>query len=135
MHTNACLIYDNAFYTYSKKSKICLILPIPAEDSQRVTCQVKAADRDAELVTQAVMDSKGTMERVVSAWETYNNCMASLQTWLAQKTQPDAQIPLAETQVGIFQRFIRAITSIYVLTVHLVTIKCKPCLQFFVWLL
>lgn len=85
-----------------KKSKTnCLILPIPAEDSQRVTCQVKAAGRDAELVTQAVMDSKGTMERVVSAWETYNHCMASLQTWLAQKTQSDVQTPLAETQVGI----------------------------------
>lgn len=102
MHTNACLIYDNAFETYSKKNKICLILPIPAGDSQRVTCQVKAADRDAELVVQAVMSSKETMERVVSAWETYNNCMASLQMWLTQKTQSDAQIPPAETRVGIF---------------------------------
>ncbi|XP_070706002.1 nesprin-2a [Pempheris klunzingeri] len=52
------------------------------DDSQHVTHQVKEAESEAELVIQAVTAVRGTMEKVVSAWETYNKCLASLQTWL-----------------------------------------------------
>ncbi|XP_056219440.1 nesprin-2-like [Seriola aureovittata] len=60
------------------------------EDSQRVNRQVKEAENEAESVSQAVPAVKGMMERVVSAWETYNKCLTSLQTWLTQNTQSPA---------------------------------------------
>ncbi|XP_059211817.1 nesprin-1 [Centropristis striata] len=68
------------------------------EDSQLVTRQVKEAESEAEVVTQAVTAVRGTMERVVSAWDTYNKCLTSLQTWLAQQIQTHAQSPAAGTQ-------------------------------------
>ncbi|XP_034436669.1 nesprin-1-like [Hippoglossus hippoglossus] len=60
------------------------------EDSQLVHRQVKEAESEAESVEQAVTAVRGTMERVMSAWETYNLSLASLQTWLAQTTQTPA---------------------------------------------
>lgn len=71
----------------------------PGEGLQRVTRQVKEAESEAELVAQAVTAVRGTMERVVSAWATYNNCLASLQTWLAQRIESHTQCPAAGTQV------------------------------------
>ncbi|XP_054474146.1 nesprin-2-like [Anoplopoma fimbria] len=75
--------------TYTSKAAL-------GEDSQLVSRQVKKAESEAELVTQAVTAVRGMMERTVSAWETYNKCLTSLQTWLAQKTLSPAQS--AETQ-------------------------------------
>ncbi|XP_022621783.1 nesprin-1-like [Seriola dumerili] len=69
------------------------------EDSQHVNRQVKEAENEAESVSQAVPAAKGMMERVVSAWETYNKCLTSLQTWLTQNTQSQTQAPAAGTQV------------------------------------
>lgn len=79
----------------------------PGEGSQCVTRQVKEAESEAELVAQAVTAVREMMERVVSAWETYNNCITTLQTWLAQKIHSHTQSPAAGTQVisalfGIF---------------------------------
>ncbi|XP_044232894.1 nesprin-2-like isoform X4 [Thunnus albacares] len=62
-----------------------------ALDSQLVTRQVKEAESEAALVTQAVTTVRTMMERVVSAWETYDKCLTSLHTWLAQKTQSAAE--------------------------------------------
>lgn len=75
---------------YLKQNFLCSYSP--GEDSKSVTLQVKEAESEAELVTHAVMAVKGTMERTVSAWETYNKCLSSLQTWLEQtiQTQPTA---------------------------------------------
>lgn len=79
----------------------------PGEGSQCVTRQVNEAESESELVSQAVTAVRGMMERVVSAWETYNTCITSLQTWLAQKIHSHTQSPAAGTQVispflGIF---------------------------------
>lgn len=74
-------------------------LPSPGEDSQLVARQVKEAESDAEIVTQAVMAVRGTMERTVSAWETHNKCLASLQTWLEQTIQSQTQPTAEGTQV------------------------------------
>lgn len=68
---------------------------------------MKEAGSEAELVTRAVTAARGTMERVASAWKTYNDCMTSLQTWLAQKMHSHGQNPLAETQVtALFKDFV-----------------------------
>ncbi|GLD49701.1 nesprin-2-like protein [Lates japonicus] len=67
-------------------------------DSQLVNRQVKEAESEAELVTQAVTAMRGMMERVVSAWETYNKCLVSLQTWLSQTAQSQTQSAPEGTQ-------------------------------------
>ncbi|KAK1889404.1 Nesprin-2 [Dissostichus eleginoides] len=67
------------------------------EDSQLVARQVKEAENEVEQITQPVTAVRWTMERVVSAWEIYNKCLSSLQTWLAQKHSP-AQCPAAGTK-------------------------------------
>lgn len=91
---------QNPILFISKKQDFDLhILHSPGEDSQLVTRQLKEAEGEAELVTQAVTAVRGTMERVVSAWETYNKCLTSLQTWLAQQIQSHTQSSAAETQV------------------------------------
>ncbi|XP_068564553.1 nesprin-2a [Cebidichthys violaceus] len=77
--------------TYTSKAAL-------GEDSQLVTRQVKEAESEAELVTQAVTAVRGMMERAVSAWEAYNKCLTSLQTWLAQNTLSHAQSPPHGTQ-------------------------------------
>ncbi|XP_078030046.1 nesprin-2a isoform X4 [Epinephelus lanceolatus] len=67
-------------------------------DSQLVTRQVKEAESEAELATQVVTAVRGTMERVLSAWETYDKCLTALQTWLAQEIQSSTQSPAAGTK-------------------------------------
>ncbi|KAG8011392.1 Nesprin-2 [Nibea albiflora] len=58
----------------------CASAGLAFADSQRAARQVKEAESEAESVTQAATAVRVTMERVVSAWETYNSCIASLQT-------------------------------------------------------
>lgn len=60
---------------------------------------MKEAESEADSLTQAVTAVRGTMERVVSAWETYNSCITSLQTWLAQRIHSHGQSPAAGMQV------------------------------------
>lgn len=71
-----------------------VFLPPLGEDSPLITCQLKEAETEAELIKQAVTTVRGMMERVASSWETYNSCMSSLQTWLAQKTDLHDQVCL-----------------------------------------
>lgn len=73
--------------------------PSQGNDSQLVTRQVKEAESEAELATQVVTAVRGTMERVVSAWETYDKCLTALQTWLAQEIQSSTHSPAAGTKV------------------------------------
>lgn len=63
---------------------------------------MKKVESEIELVTQAVTAVRGTLERVVSAWETYNNCMTSLQSLLAQKMDSHAQHSLVEVPSALF---------------------------------
>ncbi|XP_076613023.1 nesprin-2a [Chaetodon auriga] len=92
------LILMDALQNLKEKANAYTSKAALGEGSQRVTRQVKEAESEAELVTQAVAAVRGTMERVVSAWETYNSCLTSLQTWLAQKMESHAQCPAAGTQ-------------------------------------
>lgn len=48
-------------------------LPGPG-NGHYIASQVKAAEREAEWVSHAVMDAKGAMEQATSAWETYDSC-------------------------------------------------------------
>ncbi|KAM6906809.1 nesprin-2a [Lycodopsis pacificus] len=92
------LILMDALQNLKEKAKTYTSKAALGEDSQLVTRQVKEAESEAELVTQAVTAVRGVMERAVSAWEAYNKCLASLQTWLAQKTLSHAQSPPVGTQ-------------------------------------
>ncbi|XP_044023969.1 nesprin-2 isoform X2 [Siniperca chuatsi] len=90
------LIVMDALQNLKEKANAYTSKAALGQDCQLVTRQVKEAEREAELVTQAVTAVRGTMERVVSAWETYSNCLTSLQTWLAQKIH--SQTPAVGTQ-------------------------------------
>ncbi|XP_060907682.1 nesprin-2-like isoform X3 [Labrus mixtus] len=79
------LILMDALQKLQKKANAYTSKAALSEDSQIVTRQVKEAEREAELIQQAVTAVRGTMERVASEWETYNDCMTSLQTWLTQQ--------------------------------------------------
>ncbi|XP_073348539.1 nesprin-1-like [Pagrus major] len=92
------LILMDALQNLKEKANAYTSKAALGEGSQLVTRQVKEAESEAELVAQAVTAVRGMMERVVSAWETYNNCITSLQTWLAQKIHSHTQSPAAGTQ-------------------------------------
>ncbi|KAM9339272.1 nesprin-2a [Symphorus nematophorus] len=92
------LILIDALQNLKEKANAYTSKAALGEGCQRVTRQVKEAESEAELVRQAVTAVRGTMERVVSAWETYSNCITSLQTWLAQETHSHAQAPAAGMQ-------------------------------------
>ncbi|XP_078146197.1 nesprin-2-like [Centroberyx gerrardi] len=77
--------------TYTSKAAL-------GEDAQLVGRQVKEAESEAALVTEAVTAVRGTMERVLSAWEAYDKRLPSLQAWLTEKAQPQAQPPAVATQ-------------------------------------
>lgn len=62
---------------------------------------MKEAEREAESVVQAVPAARGTMQRVLSAWEIFNKCLTSLQIWLTQITQAQTESPAAGSQVII----------------------------------
>ncbi|XP_029351666.1 nesprin-2a isoform X2 [Echeneis naucrates] len=78
------LILMDDLQNLKEKANACTSKAALGEDSQLVNRQVKEAEREVELVTQAVPAVRGMMERVVSAWEIYSKCFTSLQTWLAQ---------------------------------------------------
>ncbi|KAI1897763.1 hypothetical protein AGOR_G00086620 [Albula goreensis] len=56
-----------------------------AEDSKRVSRQLKEAEVDTGVRIEAVIGAKSTMERILSAWDTYNNSLSSVQAWLGQE--------------------------------------------------
>ncbi|XP_035851599.1 nesprin-2 [Sander lucioperca] len=92
------LILMDALQTLKGKANAYTSKAALGEDSHLVTRQVKEAESEAELLTQAVAAVRGTMERVFSAWETYNQCLTSLQTWLAQKIHLHALSLTVETE-------------------------------------
>ncbi|KAK5903259.1 hypothetical protein CgunFtcFv8_007055 [Champsocephalus gunnari] len=91
------LILMDSLQTLKEKANNYSSKAALGEDSQLVARQVKEAELEVEQITQPVTAVRWTMERVVSAWEMYNKCLSSLQTWLAQKHSP-AQCPAAGTK-------------------------------------
>ncbi|KAF1376843.1 hypothetical protein PFLUV_G00215650 [Perca fluviatilis] len=92
------LILMDALQTLKEKANAYTSKAALGEDSHLVTRQVKEAESEAELLAQAVAAVRGTMERVFSAWETYSQCLTSLQTWLAQKIHLHAPSLAVETE-------------------------------------
>ncbi|XP_031729025.1 nesprin-2-like, partial [Anarrhichthys ocellatus] len=62
---------------YSSKSAL-------AADYQHVSQHVKQLDEDTAVVLQDVTKTKSAMGRVLSAWDSYSDCLSSLQAWLEQ---------------------------------------------------
>ncbi|XP_067239735.1 nesprin-2-like isoform X9 [Chanodichthys erythropterus] len=63
-----------------------------ADDSPVVNRQVKEADSETGVSTEAAEVVKSTMERVLAAWESYKDCLYLLQVWLGQEGQSQAQV-------------------------------------------
>ncbi|RXN16323.1 nesprin-2-like protein [Labeo rohita] len=70
--------------SYTKKAAL-------AEDSPVVNRQVKEADTETEITTEAAEAVRSTMERVLTAWESYKDCLYLLQVWLGQEEQSKVQ--------------------------------------------
>ncbi|KAG7509989.1 nesprin-2-like [Solea senegalensis] len=64
---------------YSSKSAL-------AADYQHVSQQVKQLEEDTAVVLEEVTATKSTMGRVLSAWDSYSDCLSSLQAWLEQSS-------------------------------------------------
>ncbi|XP_043093802.1 nesprin-2 isoform X3 [Puntigrus tetrazona] len=62
-----------------------------ADDSPVVNRQVKEADSETGVSTEAAEAVRSTMERVLAAWESYKDCLYLLQVWLGQEKQVEAQ--------------------------------------------
>ncbi|KAF4099427.1 hypothetical protein G5714_019553 [Onychostoma macrolepis] len=62
-----------------------------ADDSPVVNRQVKEADSETGVSTEAAESVRSTMERVLAAWESYKNCLYLLQVWLGQEKLAEAQ--------------------------------------------
>ncbi|XP_074540850.1 nesprin-2a [Halichoeres trimaculatus] len=80
------LILMDALQNLKTKANVYTSKAALSEDSQLITRCIKEAESEAEFIKQTVTAVRGTMERVASSWETYNSCLSSLQTWLAQET-------------------------------------------------
>ncbi|KAK2855974.1 hypothetical protein Q5P01_004709 [Channa striata] len=97
-HQGMPLILMDALQNLKESANVCTSEAALGGDSQLVTRQVKEAESEVELVIQTAMAVRGTMERTVSAWKTYNVCLTSLQTWLEQTAQTLIQTPDVTTQ-------------------------------------
>ncbi|CAB1413946.1 unnamed protein product [Pleuronectes platessa] len=84
------VILTDALQNLKEKANAYTSKAALGEDSQLVHRQVKEAESEAESVERAVTAVRGTMDRVMSAWDTYNRSLVSLQTWLTQTTQTPA---------------------------------------------
>ncbi|XP_030628013.1 nesprin-2a [Chanos chanos] len=58
-----------------------------AEDSGRVNRQVKEAESEVTLNSEAAEAVKDTLGRVLLTWESYKDCLHLLQVWLGQQSQ------------------------------------------------
>ncbi|XP_058468686.1 nesprin-2-like isoform X4 [Solea solea] len=94
-HQGLILILMDSLQNLKEKANAYTSKAALGEDSQLVQRQVKEAEMEAELLTEAATTVRGRMERVASAWNTYSKCLPSLQTWLSQSETPS---PAAGTQ-------------------------------------
>lgn len=72
--------------------------PFPASDYLHVSQQVKQLEEDTIEVLEEVKTVKCTMGRVLSAWDSYCDCLSSLQAWLQQGSRPHSLDRRAEVQ-------------------------------------
>lgn len=76
-----------------------LLVPI-ADDAQMVSRQVKEVEAETSTIAEGVMMARGTMGRVLAAWESYRDCLFSMQVWLGQQTEAtDATVKEVGTHV------------------------------------
>ncbi|KTG32142.1 hypothetical protein cypCar_00008447, partial [Cyprinus carpio] len=66
-------------------------LSFPASDSPVVNRQVKEADSETGVGTEAAEAVRSTMERVLAAWVSYKDCLYLLQACLGQEGQSEEQ--------------------------------------------
>lgn len=69
-----------------------------AADYSHAREQVKELEEETTLVLQEVTAAKSTMGRVLSAWDSYSDCLSSLQAWLEQGSSTHTHRHLAEVQ-------------------------------------
>ncbi|XP_052390559.1 nesprin-2 isoform X4 [Carassius gibelio] len=62
-----------------------------AEDVPVVNRQVKEANSETGVSTEAAEAVRSTMERVLAAWVSYKDCLYLLQVWLGQEGQSEEQ--------------------------------------------
>ncbi|XP_039874015.1 nesprin-2 isoform X3 [Simochromis diagramma] len=97
-HQDLLFTLTSALHTLEEKANVYTSKAALSENFQLVTRQVKEAESEVEMVKQAVTATRGTMERVLCAWETYNKNLASLQAWLAQEKR--IQSPAATQDIS-----------------------------------
>lgn len=61
-------------------------LSSPAAEYPHVSQQVKQLEEDTTTVLKEVNTAKSSMGRILSAWDSYGDCLSSLQAWLEQGT-------------------------------------------------
>ncbi|TRY94948.1 hypothetical protein DNTS_013097, partial [Danionella cerebrum] len=62
-----------------------------ADDMPVVNRQVKEAESETRVSTEAAHSVKSTLERALGAWESYKDCRYLLQVWLGQQGQSETQ--------------------------------------------
>lgn len=72
-----------------------------AGDYQHVSQQVKQLEEDTAVVLKDVTTAKNTMNRVLSVWDTYSDCLSSLQAWLEQSSATATPGNRAEVIVNV----------------------------------
>lgn len=55
-----------------------------AAEYPQVSQQVKQLEEDTTVVLNEVTSAKSNMGRVLSSWDSYSDCLSSLQAWLEQ---------------------------------------------------
>ncbi|XP_041951730.1 nesprin-2-like isoform X2 [Alosa sapidissima] len=66
--------------TYTSKAAL-------ADDAQMVSRQVREVEAEASTNAEGVIAARGTMGRVLAAWESYRDCLFAMQVWLGQQTE------------------------------------------------
>lgn len=61
-------------------------LSSPAAEYPHVSQQVMQLEEDTTTVLKEVNTAKSSMGRVLAAWDSYGDCLSSLQAWLEQGT-------------------------------------------------
>ncbi|KAM7376415.1 hypothetical protein PAMP_006150 [Pampus punctatissimus] len=69
---------------YSSKSAL-------AADYHHVSQQVKQLQEDTAGILEEVTVAKSTMGRVLSAWDSYSDCLSSMQAWMEQGSATHSQ--------------------------------------------
>lgn len=59
-------------------------LSSPAAEYPHVNQQVKQLEEDTTTVLKEVNKAKSSMGQILSAWDSYGDCLSSLQAWLEQ---------------------------------------------------